>query len=72
MRKNILLFFFLVLAASAQYVTNSDRTDSVEDLCSTFSERSELIDDEAEADNDAYMQTLDSQLTTDGYFHMLL
>ena len=37
-----------------QYTTNDQRTATVEDLCSSFESRDDLVDDAAEEENKAY------------------
>ena len=67
MNKGLSLFVLLAITAHAQYYTNSDRTDAVDDFCSNFEDRTELVDDDAQAENEGYKEVISNTLTTDGY-----
>lgn len=64
--KATIVVLLLLAGVYCQYYTNSDRTEGVDTLCVSFSDREELVDAEAEADAESYKSVLKNQLTADG------
>lgn len=70
MWKKVILVTALILSAAGQYYTSTDRTEAVNDLCASFSDRTSLVDTQSVKENESYKEFLKTQLTADGYFHI--
>ena len=54
------------------YTTNPDRTETVKDLCAAYSDRTTLVDETAQEENDAYKAAMAAQFSLQGYFYFKL